>query len=103
VVFLRFALKAASFFAQGQEDQGVEFVKTGISRIKKALDFVHGDPSPLKQQYEYERRGWDLFYDTLEAAEEALNRSDDFALNLRRKAQKILENCALRAAANKNS
>jgi hypothetical protein len=103
VVFLRFALKAASFFAQGQEEQGLGFVKTGIPRIRKALDFIHGHPSPLKQQYENERRGWDLFYDTLEAAEEALDRRDDFALDLRRKAQKILEDCGLHTAAKKDS
>ena len=103
LVLLRFALKAASFFAHGQEDQGLEFVKTGIPRIRKALDFVRGDPSPLKQQYENERRGWDLFYDTLEAVEEALDRRDDFALDLRRKAQKIMEDCALNAAAKENS
>jgi hypothetical protein len=95
VVYLRFALKAASFFVAGQEEQGVEFITDGVKRIAKALEFVRGDNSMLKKCYEKERLGWDLYYDILAAFENALLREDDFALELREKARKIIELCSI--------
>jgi hypothetical protein len=98
VVFLRFALKAASFFDEDKEEQGLEFVQAGARRIKSALKFVGGDPSTLKQQYEKERFAWDLYYDTLSAVEEGLREDDSFALKLKRKALAIIKECAIRFA-----
>jgi hypothetical protein len=96
VVYLRFALKAASLFAAHQEDEGYEFIATGARRISKALEFVRGGNSPLIQQYERERIGWNLFYDTLSATEGALTRGERFALELRGKAEGIIDQCLLR-------
>lgn len=96
VVYLRFALKAASFFEEDEEEQGLEFVQTGAKRIKNALKFVGGDPSELKQQYEKERLAWDVFYDTLSAAEEGLRNGEAFARELKAKAASILNDCAIR-------
>ena len=96
VVYLRFALKAASFFEEDEKEQGLEFVQTGANRIKNALKFVEGDPSKLKQRYEKERLAWDLFYDTLSAVEEGLNNGDMFARGLKSKAESILNDCAIR-------
>ena len=95
VVFLRFALKAASFFDEDKEEQGLEFVQTGARRIKSALKFVGGDPSTLKQQYEKERFAWDLYYDTLSAVEEGLEIGEAFARELQAKAKSILNDCAI--------
>jgi hypothetical protein len=97
VVYLRFALKAASFFAGGQNEQGLAFITDGARRIATALEFVQGEDSPLKHQYVKERRGWDLYYDTLSALEDALNKNDDFALDLRHKAKLIIGKCSVRA------
>ena len=93
VVYLRLALKAASFFAEGQEEQGIEFITNGADRITRALEFAAGQNPPFKQQFEKERLGWNLYYDTLAALEEALNKKDDFALELREKAEKIVGAC----------
>jgi len=96
VVYLRFAFKAQSFFAEGKEDQGHEFIQTGAKRIMDALDFVSGENSMLKQYYEKERLGWDLYYNTLSAVEEALKRGDGFALELCQEAKTIINECAIR-------
>jgi hypothetical protein len=96
VVYLRFALKAASLFAGDREDEGYEFVTTGARRISKALEFVRGENSVLIKQYERERLGWDLYYNTLSAVEGALKRGDSFALKLRKKAEVIINQCSLR-------
>ncbi len=97
VVYLRFALKAASFFAGGQDEQGLAFITDGARRIATALEFVQGEDSPLKHQYVKERRGWDLYYDTLSALEDALKKNDDFALDLRHKAKLIIGECSVHA------
>ncbi|MBW2005007.1 MAG: hypothetical protein JRI72_10430 [Deltaproteobacteria bacterium] len=93
VTYLRFGLKAASFFAAGEEKKGFEFIKIGAQRIMDALDFVHGENSMLKQRYEKERLGWNLYYDILSAVEDALKNNDSFALELRKKAETIIYQC----------
>ena len=97
VVYLRFALKAASFFADGQDEQGLAFITDGARRIATALEFVQGEDSPLKCQYVKERRGWDLYYDTLSVLEDALTENDNFALDLRHKANLIIDECSVHA------
>ena len=96
VVYLRFAFKTAFFFDQGKKEQGVEFVQTGAKRIMGALKFVEGANSLLKQQYERERLGWDLYYDTLSAVGDGLNDGDAFALELQTRAKSIVNDCAIR-------
>ncbi|MGD8229121.1 MAG: hypothetical protein PVI20_15200 [Desulfobacteraceae bacterium] len=98
VVYLRFALKAASFFDGDEKEQGLEFVRTGARRIERALKFTGGDPSELKQQYEKERLAWDLFYDTLSAVEKGLENGEAFAEELKTKAESILNDCRIRFA-----
>ena len=77
------------------EEQGLEFVKMGSRRITDAIDFVQGENSMLKQRYQNERLGWNLYYDTLEAVEDALKHEEGFALDLRKKAQRIIDQCAV--------
>ena len=93
ITYLRFGLKAASFFASGEQDHGFEFIKIGAKRITNALDFVHGENSMLKQRYEKERLSWNLYYDILSAVENALKNNDSFALELRKKAESIIHQC----------
>jgi hypothetical protein len=97
VVYLRFALKAAALFADHRVDQGIELIKSGARRITEALDFVDGTPSMLARQYEKERLGWNLYYDTLTAIEDALKREDRFAQGLQNKARSIIDGCMLRS------
>jgi hypothetical protein len=95
VVYLRFALKAAAFFADGLMDQGDEFIKSGTRRIAQAMAFAEGTNSMLTRQYHDERRGWDLYYDTLTAIEDALKRGDRFAQGLQEKAQHLIAGCII--------
>ena len=90
IVFLRFCLKAASLFYQGKDKQGIDFLKSGSRQIMKSLNFAYDEKSTLKQHFEKERLGWDLYYDTLSAIEEALKDNDPFAMDLQKKAQSII-------------
>ena len=95
VVYLRFAFKAASFFAEGQGDQELDFIRLGGQRITAALDFMSGENSRLADQFEKERLGWNLYYDTLSAIEHGLTKGHKFALDLRNKAEGIIGECAI--------
>ena len=96
VVYLRFAFKAASFFEEGKNDEGLEFIKNGAERIMGALNFVEGENSMLKKIYENERAGWNLYYDILSTVEKALNQGDDFACELKKRAEDIIDDCSIR-------
>ena len=96
VVYLRFALKAAALFAADHPEQGLEFIATGAPRIAGAVGFVAGKNSMLKQQYEKERLGWSVYYDALAAVEKALEKREDFALALHKKAGELIDRCRLR-------
>lgn len=93
VVHLRFALKCASLFHDGNTDQALQFATLGTKRIAEALSFVRGESSELLKRYERERRGWDVYYDTLSAIETALIDEDVFATALRDRAREIIEGC----------
>jgi hypothetical protein len=96
VVYLRLGFMAASLFAEGKEEQGLEFIRIGARRIITALDFTGGQNSMLKHGYEKERLGWNLYYDTLSAIEGGIAEGHQFALGLRRKAHRIITDCAVR-------
>jgi hypothetical protein len=95
VVHLRFALEAAACFAEGLMDQGTEFIKTGTRRIAQAQDFAGDTTGMLARQYHHERLGWNLYYDTLTAIEDALQQGDPFAEALRKQAQHIIGGCII--------
>ncbi|MGR3219800.1 MAG: hypothetical protein ACUZ8H_08295 [Candidatus Anammoxibacter sp.] len=93
VVYLRFALKAWSFFKDGKDVTGNEFVINGAKRISNTLNVVSNNGRPLKQIYTKERIGWNAYYDTLSAIKNGLKNNDDFAISLREKAKNIIEQC----------
>ncbi len=95
VVYLRFALKCAALFQQGSAAQGLQFVTLGARRIAKALHFVRGANSELTETYARERRGWDVYYDTLAALESALQEGDAFAVGLRDRADGAIAACRI--------
>ena len=95
VAYLRFAFKAASLFVEGQSDRELKFIRSGAQRITAALDFMNGENSKLADQYEKERLGWNLYYDTLSAIEHGIVEGHEYALDLRRKAQRIIRQCAI--------
>ena len=76
-------------------EKGLELVTIGTQQISKAFEFIEGENSALKRQYDNERRGWDVYYDTLDAVEQALDSKNPFALELQQKAKAIIRQCAV--------
>jgi hypothetical protein len=88
VVYLRFALKAMSFFEAGKVDEGIEFIDNGSRRIGETINFIEHD---FESQYRTEQAGWELYYDILEACKSALKERDPFAINLKKQAEEIVQ------------
>jgi hypothetical protein len=95
VVFLRFCLKAASFFASGKDEQGFDFVTMGMRRIQTSLEFMDEKKGRLSKSLEKERLGWDIYYDVLDALEKGLEEKDGFAVKLQNKARAIMQQCQI--------
>ena len=98
IVHLRLALKAASFFAGDEETQskGVELLSTGAKRLSTIIQYLNQDTNPLIEQYQREKKAWDVYYDILDQIEAALMRNDPFAVTLQEKARKLIEETKLK-------
>lgn len=95
VVYLRMALKAASFFERGKMDRGFELLDMSSRRISNAIQFMEDTQNGLEQIYFKEKRGWNLFYNILESVKAAQKSNDSFALEMKRKMQKIINECRI--------
>lgn len=107
VVYLRFLFEILAKIQGGQKKQAVEFAQSGAQRLNKLIDWLSGGENPLKDVYDREKSGWDLYYDILDVAEEKLEKQDGFALKMREKIRGIIQDCFIktdnRAPVEKNS
>merc|ERR1719456_2016051 len=68
--YLRFALKALGFIADGKPQDAIDFTLMGAPRVSSVVKFVEkkGGPSELAKVHAGEVKAWDQFYDSLAAA-----------------------------------
>ena len=96
LAYLRLALKAAEFFATKEDEseyKGFALVETGTKRLRASIREVSmGDGNGLKERYEREQKAWNLYYDILDKIENALKEEDQFAVELRERAKKLVLN-----------
>lgn len=98
VVYLRFALKAASFFVENTKEnnqQGFEFLKIGRKRLHETIKKLVKNPNPLIEQFQKEKQVWSLFYDILDIVEKNLKEGDAFAIELQKKAKSLVNDCKI--------
>jgi hypothetical protein len=95
VVYMRLALKAASLFEKDDYDNGLDLLKLGHIRLGKIIGDLLERPNPLQESYRTERVVWNVYFDALDKVEEGLNKGDPFAVSLREKAKKLIEDCRL--------
>ena len=92
VTVLRFALRLARFGVDGEEAAAREFAILGSRRIEDAL-WRARDREALQDAIGRERRGWDVFYDALDALESGIERGDPAALALQLRGREIVAGC----------
>ena len=99
LAYLRLALKAADLFATKEEEneyKGFALVETGPRRLRASIREVSmEDENGLKQRYEREKKAWDIYYDILDQVENALRNGDQFAIELRERAKKLVHNAGV--------
>ncbi len=96
IVYLRLSFCLAEMFAHDHEPQnaeGLQLLKQGVERLGRVIGELNRTPNPLMERYRQEKEGWDLFYDLLDHLEDALAKGDAFALNLRKRAHKLIKDC----------
>jgi len=94
VVYLRFALKAISLLINNGTES-VEFVNQGTARLGALIRELTDEKNILVEKYRAEKGAWDLYYDVLKIAEDNLSQNDPFMLDLKKTAEKIINNCLL--------
>ena len=96
VIYLRLALKAASFFSDIKRfNEGLDLLKTGTRILDRVINHLDKEPNPLIKQYQKEKEGWNLYYDILEMIEVKLKSGDSFALELKKKALNLVNDCKM--------
>lgn len=98
IVYLRFALKLASFFSENKKEknqQGFDFLNLGRERLHQTIQEMIKEPNPLIEQFRKQKEAWNLYYQVLEIAEAHLKQSDTFALELQRKAKSLVKACKI--------
>jgi hypothetical protein len=96
IAYLRLAFKAASLFNSGSSAEEAEkLIKLGVKKIGNFIQKQSQSPNWIKERYEVERAGWDIYYDTLERLEEELQKGNSLANQLREKTQAIVESCRI--------
>ena len=98
VVYLRFALKAASFFNESSDEkkqQGFEFLQSGTRRLHETILELTKEPNPLIERFRKEKKGWNMYYEILDRVETETKMGDAFGLELQKKAKSLVETCKI--------
>jgi len=93
VVYLRFALKAAKLFSEGNLSEVEEFIRLGIRRIRETLHFVEND---IEESAKREKAGWELYYTILEKSKTAIESNDPLVMQLKKQANNIIQDCHIK-------
>jgi hypothetical protein len=95
LVCLRFCFKALSLLCSSGTGDGMHFFHEGVSRLSPMIGDFRLQAGFFRETYEREKRGWDLYYDILDALERKIGDGDLYAIRLRDKAGDIIRNLRL--------
>ncbi len=103
VVYLRLALKTATFFSEGGKEKnqkGLEFSQLGTKRLHGLINELAKGQNPPEKRYRREKEGWDIFYEVLDRVEKGIQQGEEFALELQKKAMNLIKECNLEVGQN---
>ena len=84
------------FFFIEKDTEAFELLKTGSLRLRKTIAWLNRKPDPLAKKYKDEKKGWDIYYDLLDALEKGIMKDDKYANGLRKKAVALVNDCRIR-------
>jgi hypothetical protein len=98
LVALRLSLRVAELLADGDQQanaEALELMEMAAERLDPLIGRLSETPLALADELAKQRDGWDLFYDSLNALEEALAEGDHKACVLRDAARRVVEDCRI--------
>ncbi len=102
VVYLRLALSLADLFSlnnPASDQEGATLLKLGVNRLDAMIRDLAQEPNPVIEWYTEEQKGWHIFYDVLDRIEKELAAKDEFAIELKRRAEKLISECSIQMGA----
>ena len=93
LAYLRLSLRAAALFQAGDIEQAAGLLDLGSRRLETVLRELEADEELVARQYQAEKRAWDLFYDLLDGLEAGLAMGDPFALEMKQRAERLIQDC----------
>jgi hypothetical protein len=96
VVCLRFCLKALNLLSSSENEEGMHFFHEGVRRLSPMIVNFRSMPDFFRETYEREKRGWDLYYDALDALELKIKNGDLYAIFVMSRARDIVRNLRLK-------
>jgi hypothetical protein len=93
IVYLRFVLFISSLYNTENKqsiNKANNLIKDGAPRLLDLIEKIESEDNILLQKYINERKGWHLFYDILDIAETQINANDEWMVDIKSKAEKIL-------------
>jgi hypothetical protein len=101
LVALRLSLRVGELLADGDEQaraEALDLMEMATERLDPLIGRLSETPLALADELAKQRAGWDLFYDLLNALEEALAEGDHKACVLRDAARRVVEDCRINFA-----
>jgi hypothetical protein len=93
VIMMRYAVKGACFFEDGEPGKGSLFLTDNTERLERAIQFINSKTNKLQSRVSMEREGWDLFYNILDQMESLIQNQDPTVAAIVKTAQSIVDRC----------
>ena len=98
LVALRLTLRVGELLADGDEEaraEALDLMEMAADRLDPLIGQLTETPQALADELAKQRTGWNLFYDVLDALEQALGADDREALALREAARRVIQSCRI--------
>lgn len=98
LVALRLSLRIGELLAEGDRQadaEAVELMELAAARLDPLIEQLRERPLALGNELSEQRAGWGVFYDALNALEQALSEGDPKAFGLRDAARNVVEACQI--------
>jgi len=98
IVYLRYILLISFLFNTENEknkNKAIELIKEGTPRLLKLIKDLNSENNIYYQKYLNESKAWNIFYDVLDIAESRLNDNDKWMMEIKSKANKIVQNAKI--------
>lgn len=92
-VLMRFCMKAADLFGEGEDHLASDFMLKSFERLDRSIEFAYGKENLLMKAYNNDRDGWNLYYDILDGIDNSMEINPVKKMAIQIKAAGICAEC----------